>query len=116
MVTSTDNWLDSLVKHPIFETDQKQRVDIAEHTNNVEQFILQHHICILTMRDNDLFVAVGSKIRVLNLTEFKEAHNKSSDDDYSALSSVHYKVTSLSNNLHLVLMHNICVVIGHARN
>ncbi|KAG1450550.1 hypothetical protein G6F56_008317 [Rhizopus delemar] len=92
MVTSTDNWLDSLVKHPIFETDQKQRVDIAEHTNNVEQFILQHHICILTMRDNDLFVAVGSKIRVLNLTEFKEAHNKSSDDDYSALSSVHYKL------------------------
>lgn len=36
-------------------------------------FVLQHHNRVIACRDNDLFVAVRSQIRVLNLTELKDA-------------------------------------------
>ncbi|CEI94981.1 hypothetical protein RMCBS344292_09182 [Rhizopus microsporus] len=80
MVALSDNWLDHLVKHPIFQLEEKdtQRVEYnkMKHNttnNDVTGFILQHHTRVMTMRDNDLFVAVGSHIRVLNLVEFKDA-------------------------------------------
>lgn len=80
MAILNDSWLDQLVKHPIFELNEvdKQHVEsikIKQITdkNDVTDFILQHHTRLLTMRGHDLFVAVGSTIRVLNLTEFKDA-------------------------------------------
>lgn len=80
MAILNDSWLDQLMKHPIFELNEvdKQHVEsikIKQITdkNDVTDFILQHHTRLLTMRGHDLFVAVGSTIRVLNLTEFKDA-------------------------------------------
>lgn len=103
MAISSDSWLDCLVKHPIFEISEldKQRVESSKTkqnviSNNITDFVLQRHICVLTMRDNDLFVAVGSTIRVLNLTEFKDAWTTASKNNIQLsnnwVSSIPYKV------------------------
>lgn len=80
MSNSSDIWLEYLVKHPIFEltNSEKQQVQSIKKNqtrqgNSVADFVLQHHVRVLTKRDNDLFVAVGSQIRVLNLIAFKDA-------------------------------------------
>ncbi|KAI9250051.1 nucleoporin Nup88 [Sporodiniella umbellata] len=91
MTSTTDNWLECLIKHPIFKVDEKQCAAPQKTDNSVGQFILQHHKCTMTLRDNDLFVAVGSKIRVLNLTDFKETHAKENDQQL-LYSSVPYKL------------------------
>ncbi|KAG0769289.1 hypothetical protein G6F33_003810 [Rhizopus arrhizus] len=103
MAISSDSWLDCLVKHPIFEISEldKQRVESSKTkqnviSNNITDFVLQRHICVLTMRDNDLFVAVGSTIRVLNLTEFKDAWTTASKNNIQLsnnwVSSIPYKI------------------------
>ncbi|GAA5817570.1 hypothetical protein MFLAVUS_011118 [Mucor flavus] len=74
-----DSWLDSLVKHSIFDLTQqeKQSLTYLKESQTRQQpvidFILQHHNRIIAQRENDLFVAIGSQIRVINLTEFKDA-------------------------------------------
>lgn len=82
-----DSWLDCLVKHSIFELDdtEKQSSQIIKskqtrQDNNVTNFILQHHSRVITIRDNDLFVAIGSQIRVLNLSNFKDTWLKTSQE------------------------------------
>ncbi|KAG2207189.1 hypothetical protein INT47_012242 [Mucor saturninus] len=78
MSYSQDTWLDSLIKHSIFELNQQEKLVVQSLEINqtrqqpVTDFILQHHNRVIALRDNDLFVAVGKQIRVLNLTEFKD--------------------------------------------
>ncbi|KAI8098102.1 uncharacterized protein B0P05DRAFT_523460 [Gilbertella persicaria] len=86
MDTWSDAWLDCLVKHPIFDLNdaEKQRSDIIKNRqtcqdNNVVGFVLQHHTRVITLRDNDLLVAIGSEIRALNLTSFKDAWIEASE-------------------------------------
>lgn len=74
-----DSWLDYLVKHPIFELSDAEKqcsqTMQSKHTRqdcNVVSFILQHHARVIAVRDNDLFVAIASHIRVLNLSNFKD--------------------------------------------
>jgi nucleoporin NUP82 len=101
-----DSWLDSLVKHSIFELNQQDKAYVQSlEINQTRQqpladFILQHHNRVIALRDNDLFVAVGKQIRVLNLTELKDAWveaTQEAHDQEIALSenwihSVPYKV------------------------
>lgn len=95
------NWLESLVKHPIFELNDQEKLDVKKADfnktridNSTVDFLLQHHNHVLALRDNDLFVAVGSTIRVLNLTAFKDSSLKA---DKKLLASTHYKVKTLPN-------------------
>lgn len=106
MSYSEDTWLDSLVKHSIFELNQQEKLAVQSLEINqtrqqpVTDFILQHHNRVISLRDNDLFVAVGKQIRVLNLTEFKdtwvEASQEAQDQDIALsenwIHSVPYKV------------------------
>lgn len=101
-----DTWLDSLVKHSIFELNQQEKTTIQSLESNqtrqqpVADFILQHHNRVIALRDNDLFVAVGKQIRVLNLTELKdawveasqEAHDQNTAVSENWIHSVPYKV------------------------
>lgn len=84
MVYSEDaSWLDSLVKHAIFELNDEERKRVESITANqtrssssqqhITDFVLQHHNRVIALRENDLFVAVGCQIRVLSLTELKDA-------------------------------------------
>lgn len=83
MSFTEENWLDSLVKHSIFDLSEEEKATVSHLTHqqtrqqqqegSVVDFALQHHNRVITCRDNDLFVAVGSQIRVLNLTELKDA-------------------------------------------
>lgn len=73
-----DNWLDGFVKHPIFQVNRDSQELIhkisAKKTRSTDptgDFSLQQHSRLITLRDTDLFVAVGSEIRVLNLTTCK---------------------------------------------
>lgn len=97
-----DSWLDSLVKHSIFELTQQEKQSLTylkksqTRQQSVIDFILQHHNRIIAQRENDLFVAIGSQIRVINLTEFKdawmEAKEEQSESSDNWIHSVHYKV------------------------
>ncbi|RCI05659.1 hypothetical protein CU098_011899 [Rhizopus stolonifer] len=89
MATLYESWLDQLVKHPIFEISETDRQHVENiktkqcaTTNTTTDFILQHHTCLMTIRGHDLFVAIGSTIRVLNLTEFKDAWIKTAKEAY----------------------------------
>lgn len=82
MTFTEENWLDSLVKHSIFDLSEEEKVSVdhlthqqtrQQHDNNIVDYVLQHHNRVITCRDNDLFVGVGCQIRVLNLTELKDA-------------------------------------------
>jgi hypothetical protein len=116
-----DSWLYSLVKHAIFDLndEEKKRVESIkvkqtrqqqEQSNNIGDFVLQHHNRVIALRDNDLFVAVGCQIRVLNLTEFKdswieasqEANVKGVDISENWIHSVPYKV---SKSFHTHIKH-----------
>jgi nucleoporin NUP82 len=76
-----DSWLDSLINHSIFELTEEQKRNIEsikanqtrQQRTNIGDFVLQHHNRVIALRDNDLFVTVGTQIRVLNLTEFKDS-------------------------------------------
>ncbi|CEP12760.1 hypothetical protein [Parasitella parasitica] len=107
MEDCNEYWLDCLAKHSIFGLDgtEKQFPQIIKskqtrQDNNVVNFLLQHHTRVLTIRDSDLFVAVGSQIRVLNLANFKdnwikahrEATTKHTDVHDSWMLSTPYKI------------------------
>lgn len=64
----TNDWLQCLGRHRIFEASQKD-LQNAQQTFNNEQITSR----VLTLRGNDLIVAVGSEIRVLSLNEVKDA-------------------------------------------
>lgn len=95
-----DNWLDGLLKHPIFEVNTEllelTRKIIATQTRQYadnEDFSLQHHGQLITLRDNDLFVAVGSEVRVLNLTACKNNWMKQTQETgYNWIKSTPYFV------------------------
>ncbi|KAI8647071.1 hypothetical protein BD408DRAFT_479486 [Parasitella parasitica] len=102
-----DYWLDCLAKHSIFELDAaEQQISQAikskqtRQDNSIVNFLLQHHTRVITIRDNDLFVAIGSQIRVLNLANFKdnwlkahkEANAGSTDLQDSWILSTPYKI------------------------
>ncbi|GAN03513.1 conserved hypothetical protein [Mucor ambiguus] len=106
-----DSWLDYLVKHPIFELDDAEKhcsqtikSKQTRQDNNVVNFILQHHARIMAVRDNDLFVAIASQIRVLNLSNFKdnwlkaaqEASNKEEPLSDNWMLSTPYKILGTS--------------------
>jgi hypothetical protein len=105
MSNSSDIWLEYLVKHPIFEltNSEKQRTQFIKQkqtrqTSNVIDFVLQHHVRVMTKRDNDLIVAVGSQIRVLNLIAFKDAWMRASQEPAMNQNWIHlvpYKVKTL---------------------
>lgn len=63
-----NDWLHCLGRHRIFEASQKD-------TQNVHQtFSNQANTSrVMTLRGNDLILAVGSQIRVLSLNEVKDA-------------------------------------------
>ncbi|KAG1086183.1 hypothetical protein G6F42_021092 [Rhizopus arrhizus] len=107
METICDNWLDYLVKHSIFELDDAEKrcsqtiqSKQTRQDSNVVNFILQHHSRVIAVRDNDLFVAIASQIRVLNLSNFKdnwlkaakEANDKEEELPDSWMLAVPYKV------------------------
>lgn len=107
METICDNWLDYLVKHSIFELDDAEKRSSqtiqskqTRQDSNVVNFILQHHSRVIAVRDNDLFVAIASQIRVLNLSNFKdnwlkaakEANDKEEELPDSWMLAVPYKV------------------------
>ncbi|KAI9480466.1 MAG: nuclear pore component-domain-containing protein [Benjaminiella poitrasii] len=107
MSSLNDSWLDFLVKHSIFELNDSElkhseriKSKQTRQDNTIVNFVLQHHCRVLSIRDNDLFVAVGSQIRVLNLTNFKdtwmnfsqEADKKGVELSESWIHTVHYKI------------------------
>ncbi|OBZ88612.1 Nucleoporin nup82 [Choanephora cucurbitarum] len=80
MTVWSDTWLEHLVIHPIFSlTEAEKQYSLrlknkqTRQQNDVVDFVLQHHTRVLTLRDNDLLLAVGSQIRALNLVAFKDA-------------------------------------------
>lgn len=115
MSFTEENWLDSLVKHSIFELSEEEKATVSHLThqqtrqqqdnNNVVDFVLQHHNRVIACRDNDLFVAVRSQIRVLNLTELKDAWlqaSKEANENQAVKSdnwihTVPYKVTETNH-------------------
>ncbi|KAF1800095.1 hypothetical protein FB192DRAFT_1390036 [Mucor lusitanicus] len=79
METTYDSWLEYLVKHPIFDLDdaekrcsQTMQSKQTRQDSHVVNYLLQHHARVMAVRDNDLFVAIASHIRVLNLSYFKD--------------------------------------------
>ncbi|KAI9307823.1 hypothetical protein BJ944DRAFT_247092 [Cunninghamella echinulata] len=100
MVDKRDNiydsdWLDQLSHHELFDlsiseskrlTDlrlgsQQQTFNFSKNSvNNTSNLNRRTHL--LALRDSDLFVAVGSQIRVLNLTEFKDAWTEANDEAF----------------------------------
>ncbi|KAI8078740.1 uncharacterized protein BX664DRAFT_389129 [Halteromyces radiatus] len=79
-----DNWLDQLSNHGIFQLSVAEGKRLRDLRNAAQQrpgnnftigFGSTQQRCtrLLALRGNDLFLAVGSCIRVLNLTEFKNA-------------------------------------------
>jgi hypothetical protein len=104
MSASNDIWLEYLVKHPIFKltdsekqyTQRIQQKQTRQDCNEVD-FLLQHHTRVMTKRDNDLIVAVGSEIRILNLVSFKDAWLRASQQDTHEewIYQVHHKVRTV---------------------
>ncbi|KAI8975092.1 hypothetical protein BDF20DRAFT_876853 [Mycotypha africana] len=102
---SNTNWLDSLAKHSIFEVKDAYR-DFAEKLkakqtsadNSSPNCNLARHTRVIALRDNDLFVAVGSTIRVIYLTAFKDAwlkaskENESNNQNDAWINSIPYKI------------------------
>lgn len=86
-----DNWVDQLATHGIFDlsvTEGKRLRDIRSGKKQQSLFTGNTNLLttpsattprtsrrtqLLALRENDLFLAVGSTIRVLNLAEFKDA-------------------------------------------
>ncbi|KAI8336018.1 hypothetical protein BD560DRAFT_360066 [Blakeslea trispora] len=80
MTIWNDTWLEQLIRHPIFdlsEAEKRRSLSLknkqTRQQNDVVDFVLQHHTRVLTLRDNDLLLAVGNQIRALNLVAFKDA-------------------------------------------
>lgn len=129
-----DSWLDSLVKHPIFELNQQEKActtylkEGQTRQNPEVDFLLQHHNRVMAIRENDLFVAVGDQIRVLNLTEMKDTWMNASRDATerqieltdSWIHSVPYKVKMLLFKiiyLHLLILSFLYLLgIRYTRN
>lgn len=78
-IPNIGSWLDALKQHSIFSLSEKEHEDWRyweTSSNNLDEFSNKLP-ATMAIRDGDLFVAVGSTIRALNLNQFKNLWVKS---------------------------------------
>ncbi|KAG2224544.1 hypothetical protein INT45_004389 [Circinella minor] len=71
-----NDWLEYLGKHRIFElkpTESQQVALTFDRDNQFDSFAQQYDTRIIVLRGNDLIVAVGSQLRILDLNAVKDA-------------------------------------------
>src|ERR1700709_952047 len=78
-IPNIGSWLDALKQHSIFALSDKEREEWQQWENASVGMGEFNNVLPATMaiRDGDLFVAVGSTIRALNLNQFKNLWVKS---------------------------------------
>jgi hypothetical protein len=75
-IPNIGSWLDALKQHSIFSLSEKEHEDWRYWENSGDDFSNKLP-ATMVIRDGDLFVAVGSTIRALNLNQFKNLWVKS---------------------------------------
>lgn len=71
-----NDWLEYLGKHRIFElnpTESQQVARTFDRDNQFDSFAQQYDTRVIVLRGNDLIVAVGSQLRILDLNAVKDA-------------------------------------------
>jgi len=112
-IPNIGSWLDALKQHSIFALSEKEHEDWRywqTSSNDVDDFSNKLP-ATMAIRDGDLFVAVGSTIRALNLNQFKNLWVKSVQEGgrfadwihqfpYKVLNTpeVNYRIISLQLN------------------
>jgi hypothetical protein len=75
-IPNIGSWLDALKQHSIFSLSEHE-YDNWRYWENSDDDFLNKLPATMAIRDGDLFVAVGSTIRALNLNQFKNLWVKS---------------------------------------
>ncbi|KAI9498516.1 hypothetical protein BDB00DRAFT_867663 [Zychaea mexicana] len=71
-----NDWLEYLGSHRIFEltaAESAQAAHTFDRANQFDSFAQQYDTRVIVLRGNDLIVAVGSQLRLLDLNEVKDA-------------------------------------------
>jgi hypothetical protein len=110
-IPNVGTWLDALKQHSIFSLSDSE-LDEWRHWQNssLEHVETTNKLpAAMAIRDGDLFVAVGSTIRALNLNQFKNLWVKTIQEGSRFADWIHqfpYKVcVAMSINSTLVMCH-----------
>ena len=71
-----NDWLEYLGSHRIFELSSKEAQQASrtfDRANQYDTFAQQYETRVIVLRGNDLIIAVGSQLRLLDLNEVKDA-------------------------------------------